>query len=142
MPSRCQWHRGPAGPSLCSTGELAVGDALIIIGSIWHGAGHNISDERRNIFSMHMVRGTHRQHENQFLAILIEAAKTYDPEVQGLIGYSVSQPYLGHVDFDDPINLLSDKPELAHHDLQGIIFEGPGSENFTGPKPVIPKVSV
>ncbi|KAJ4186274.1 hypothetical protein NW767_012694 [Fusarium falciforme] len=132
-------ERGPADPSLCSTGEMEVGDALIIIGSIWHGAGHNISDGRRNIFSMHMVRGTYRQDENQFLAIRRDVVKTYDPEVQALIGYSVSQPYLGYVDFDDPIKLLSDTPQLAQHDLQGVIFEGPGSETFTGPKPTIPK---
>lgn len=88
---------------------------------------------------MHMVRGTYRQDENQFLAIPREVAKTYDPEVQALIGYSVSQPYLGYVDFDDPIKLLSDNPQLAQHDLQGVIFEGPGSENFTGRKPTIPK---
>ena len=121
---------------------MEVGDALIIIGSIWHGAGHNVSQERRNIFSLHMVKGTHRQDENQFLAIPLEVIKTYDPQVQALIGYSVSQPYLGYVDFDDPIKLLSDDTKLAQHDLQGIIFEGPGSENYTGPRPDIPKTVV
>lgn len=117
---------------------MDVGDALIIIGSIWHGAGENISEERRNIYSLHMVRGTLRSDENQFLAIPREIVASYDPEVQALIGYSVSQPYLGYVEMDDPIKLLSENKELKHHDLQGIIFEGPGSENYKGPKPILP----
>ncbi|RSL59519.1 hypothetical protein CEP54_007234 [Fusarium duplospermum] len=33
--------KGPAGRSLCSTCEMSKGDAVFIIGSIWHGAGEN-----------------------------------------------------------------------------------------------------
>lgn len=123
---------------------MDVGDAVIIIGSIWHGAGTNItSDQRRNIFSVHMVRGCYRSDENQFLAIPQEIIKTYEPEIQATIGYSVSQPYCGWVELDDPIKLLSDdKDNLKSRDLQGIIFEGPGSENYTGPKPVTTSITV
>ncbi|PKY03900.1 PhyH-domain-containing protein [Aspergillus campestris IBT 28561] len=127
--------RGPADPALCSTAEMETGDALLIIGSIWHGAGENISLERRNIYSVHMVRGTLRQDENQYLAIPKDVAKTYSAEVQAIIGYSVSQPYCGYVEMDDPAKLLKENAGFEHHDLQGIIFEGPGSENFKGEKP-------
>ncbi|KAJ5403952.1 hypothetical protein N7509_003823 [Penicillium cosmopolitanum] len=131
--------RGPADESLCSTAEMKVGDAFIIIGSIWHGAGENKSEtSRRNIYSMHMVKGCLRQDENQFLAIPRDVVKSYPFEVQQLIGYSVSQPYCGWVEMDDPVKLVaSEQQDWTHRDLQGIIFEGPGSESFTGQKPVL-----
>lgn len=112
----------------------------MIIGSVWHGAGENISNERRNIYSVHMARGTLRQDENQFLAIPRETARKLSPEVQALIGYSVSQPYCGYVEMDDPIKALQNKVSYEHHDLQRIIFEAPGSENFVGEKPKIPAI--
>ena len=52
-------ERGPSDPALCSTAEMDVGSAVMIISSVWHGAGENISpNQSRNIYSMHMVRGT------------------------------------------------------------------------------------
>lgn len=116
---------------------MDVGDAVFIIGSIWHGAGQNrSSDQRRNIYSLHMVKGCFRTDENQYLAIPRDVVKSYDPEIQALIGYSVSQPYCGYVEMDDPIKLVAqEQTEFQHHDLQGIYFEGPGSENYTGPIP-------
>ena len=117
------------------------GDALIIIGSVWHGGGVNISDERRNTYSVHMVRGTMRQDENQFSAIPHETAKNLSSEVQAIIGYSVSQPYCGYVEMDDSVKTLQENANFARHDLQGFICEGPGSENFTGEKPELPAVA-
>ncbi|KAG5743893.1 hypothetical protein H9Q72_012141 [Fusarium xylarioides] len=102
---------GPADRSLCSTAEMEKGDAVMIIGSVWHGAGANITDERRNIFSSHMVRGSYRADENQYLAIPYEVIKDYDPEVQSLLGYSVSHPTCGHVDMKDPIVTLGSKED-------------------------------
>ncbi|KAF9887192.1 hypothetical protein FE257_010446 [Aspergillus nanangensis] len=133
--------RGPADPSLCSTAEMEQGDAVMIIGSVWHGAGENMSNERRNIYSVHMVHGTLRQDENQYLAIPQETVKGFSPEVQAIIGYSVSQPYYGYVEMDDPIKSLQDNVNFEHHDLQGIIFEGPGAENFKGERPQLPVVA-
>ncbi|KAF5591675.1 phytanoyl dioxygenase [Fusarium pseudocircinatum] len=102
---------GPADRSMCSTAEMEKGDAVMIIGSVWHGAGANITDERRNIFSCHMVRGSYRADENQYLAIPREVIKDYDPEVQSLLGYSVSHPNCGHVDMKDPIVMLGSKED-------------------------------
>ncbi|OOF95250.1 hypothetical protein ASPCADRAFT_507153 [Aspergillus carbonarius ITEM 5010] len=100
--------RGPAERSLCSTCEMNKGDAVFIIGSIWHGAGENKTNppERRIIYSCHMTRGSLRSDENQMLGIDMDVVKTYEPEVQSLLGYSVSHPNCGHVDMKDPITLL------------------------------------
>lgn len=66
---------------------MDVGDAVMIIGSIWHGAGTNASEtSRRNIYSVHMVKGCLRADENQYLAIPIETVKDYEEEVQKIIG--------------------------------------------------------
>lgn len=83
-----------------------------------------------------------RTQENQYLVIPKDVVKGYSEEVQAIIGYSVSQPYCGYVEMDDPIKLLKDNANFAHHDLQGDIFEGPGSENFKGERPTLPVASV
>ncbi|CVK92226.1 hypothetical protein FPRO06_08909 [Fusarium proliferatum] len=111
---------GPADRSMCSTAEMEKGDAVMIIGSVWHGAGANITDERRNIFSCHMVRGSYRADENQYLAIPREVIKDYDPEVQSLLGYSVSHPNCGHVNMRDPIVTLgSNEDPFGYGSIEG-----------------------
>lgn len=88
------------------------GDAVVIIGSIWHGAGANtLENERRNIYSCHMTRGSYRADENQYVGVPAEVLKTYEPEVQALLGYSISEPFCGHVDMKDPITLLGSKED-------------------------------
>ncbi|KAM5349529.1 hypothetical protein ACJ41O_006034 [Fusarium nematophilum] len=111
---------GPADRAQCSTAEMQKGDAVMIIGSVWHGAGANTTDAKRNIFSCHMVRGCYRADENQYLAIPYNVIKDYDPEVQALLGYSVSHPNCGHVDMKDPITLLgSEEDPFGHGSFQG-----------------------
>ena len=92
---------------------MKKGDAVFIIGSIWHGAGENKTNppERRIIYSCHMTRGSMRADENQYLAIDSDVLQTYEPEVQALLGYSVSHPNCGHVDGKDPITLLGSKED-------------------------------
>ncbi|KAL2838653.1 PhyH-domain-containing protein [Aspergillus pseudoustus] len=114
--------RGPADRSLCSTCEMRKGDAVFIIGSIWHGAGENKTNppERRIIYSCHMTRGSMRADENQFLGIDVDVVRGYQPEVQALLGYSVSQPFCGHVDGKDPITLLGSKEDpFGYGDMGG-----------------------
>ncbi|KAI9928661.1 hypothetical protein ASPWEDRAFT_127480 [Aspergillus wentii DTO 134E9] len=112
---------GPADRSLCSTAEMKKGDAVFIIGSIWHGAGENKTDppERRIIYSCHMTRGSMRADENQYLAIERDVVGTYEPEVQALLGYSVSQPNCGHVDGKDPIGILGGEDPFGYGDIRG-----------------------
>jgi ectoine hydroxylase-related dioxygenase (phytanoyl-CoA dioxygenase family) len=98
------------------------GDAVFIIGSIWHGAGENKTNppERRIIYSCHMTRGSMRADENQYLAINADVIKKYEPEVQALLGYSVSHPNCGHVDMKDPITLMGSKEDpFGYGSFQG-----------------------
>ena len=80
-------------------------------------------DERRNVYSMHYIRGYYRQDENPYLALPREMVEQYSPEVQRALGYSVSQPYLGWVEKEnevyDPIVVLG-KDGLNSHRLHGL----------------------
>lgn len=58
-----------------------------------------------------MTRGSLRSDENQMLAIDQDVIKTYESEVQALLGYSVSHPNCGHVDMKDPITILGGKED-------------------------------
>ncbi|KAL3455345.1 PhyH-domain-containing protein [Aspergillus heterothallicus] len=113
---------GPPDRALCSTCEMSKGDAVFIIGSIWHGAGENKTNppERRIIYSCHMTRGSMRADENQYLGVEFDVVKDYKPEVQALLGYSVSHPNCGHVDLKDPITLLGSKEDpFGYGSFQG-----------------------
>ncbi len=71
--------------------EIAVmskGSALFYLGSIWHGAGENRSDESRigliNIYSL----GWLRQEVNQYLSVPMALARTFDDRMRRLLGYT------------------------------------------------------
>jgi ectoine hydroxylase-related dioxygenase (phytanoyl-CoA dioxygenase family) len=80
--------------------EMAAGDALIFIGSTYHGGGKNQSDGPRTGLTMSYDLAILRQEENHFLSIPIEKIRTYPPELQSLLGWSVSATYLGFVERD------------------------------------------
>lgn len=97
----------PPNEDLCSYAELEPGDGFIMLASAYHGGSANTTtNEERLVFSTFMIKGLLRQEENQFLANSLESVKQYDARIQKIIGYSVSMPWLGWVDFDDPRNLL------------------------------------
>lgn len=67
-----------------------------------------------------MTRGSMRADENQYLAIDADVIKKYEPEVQALLGYSVSHPNCGHVDMKDPITLMGSKEDpFGYGSFQG-----------------------
>ncbi|KAL4953496.1 phytanoyl-CoA dioxygenase [Aspergillus filifer] len=91
--------------------ELERGDAFIILASVFHGGGSNITtDKRRLVYSTFVLRGYLRQEENQYLAVPQDVVKQYDRATQELIGYYISDPATGFVEQMDPIYVLY--PEL------------------------------
>ncbi|KKY22714.1 putative phytanoyldioxygenase family protein [Phaeomoniella chlamydospora] len=96
--------------------ELNPGDGFIMLSSCYHGGSKNTTkDEERLVFSCFMTRGYLRQEENQYLAAPLEVAKTLPLRIQKLMGYTVSEPMLGWVEFKDPRVVLDPNTARVAH---------------------------
>ncbi|KAK3997958.1 phytanoyl dioxygenase family [Cladorrhinum sp. PSN332] len=97
----------PPNEDLAYHAELNPGDAFIMLASCYHGGSANTTEnEERLIYSCFMTKGYLRQEENQYLANPLEKVRQYPTELQKLIGYQVSNPFLGWLDLDDPRKAL------------------------------------
>ena len=104
-------HRADASPDYgraydSVAAEMPAGAVLIWHGSLWHGGGANRSDRRRVGIAMNYCAGFMRQQENQQLGVPQDLVKAFDPRLQRLVGYSVYNNLIGHIDKRDPIELL------------------------------------
>jgi ectoine hydroxylase-related dioxygenase (phytanoyl-CoA dioxygenase family) len=98
--------------------EMPKGSVLIWHGSLWHGGGANRSDTRRVGIAMNYCAGYVRQQENQQLGIPRDIARGFSTRLRELVGYSVYNALIGHIDKHDPIELLdADRPGHSAHDL-------------------------
>jgi hypothetical protein len=92
-----------------SYGEMDTGDALLMLGNCYHGAGANVTnDSFRSVVVTLFCKGVYRSVENQFLAVSQEQAKKLDPEVQDLLGWKASAPFCGWYDLGHPYRLIRD----------------------------------
>jgi len=76
--------------------EMSAGSVLIYSGGVFHGGGANVSNGDRIGINITYTLGWLRQEENQYLSCPPEIAKTLDPELQALIGYSMGSYALGY----------------------------------------------
>ena len=100
-------------PSIAA--EMKRGSVLVWHGSLWHGGGANRSDHRRVGIAMNYCAGYIRQQENQQLGIPREIARRFPKRLRELVGYSVYNGLIGHIDKHDPNELL-DETETAAPD--------------------------
>lgn len=117
--------------------ELEPGDAFLMLASCYHGGSANTTNnEERLVYSCFMTKGFLRQvwqadpktlqvksltllqEENQYLANTIGQVQQYSPDIQKLIGYSVSKPFLGWVNLEDPIKLLHHGSEIIGDEMR------------------------
>ncbi|KAM7193160.1 phytanoyl dioxygenase family [Naviculisporaceae sp. PSN 640] len=100
----------PPDEDLAVYAELNPGDAFIMLSSCFHGGSANTTkDEERLIYSCFMTRGYLRQEENQYLAVPIEKVRELPEDVQRMMGYRVSHPFLGWLDLEDPVKAVYGK---------------------------------
>jgi len=82
--------------------EMPKGSVLVWVGSLWHGGGANTTQSRRVGIAMNYCAGFIRQQENQQLGIPREIAKGFNRRLQELVGYSVYNGLIGHIDKQHP----------------------------------------
>ncbi len=82
--------------------EMEKGSVLVWVGSLWHGGGANRTDQRRVGIAMNYCAGYIRQQENQQLGVPPALVKTFPRRLQELIGYSVYNGLVGHIDKKNP----------------------------------------
>jgi len=118
VPYSHRWDASPAfgEPFPTVAAEMPRGSVLVWHGSLWHGGGANRSDSRRVGIAMNYCAGYIRQQENQQLGIPRQVARRFSPRLQRLIGYSVYQGLIGHIDKHDPLELLRTPDEDATTD--------------------------
>jgi ectoine hydroxylase-related dioxygenase (phytanoyl-CoA dioxygenase family) len=86
--------------------EMRKGSVLVWVGSLWHGGGANRTDTRRVGIAMNYCAGYIRQQENQQLGIPPALVKTFPRRLQELIGYSVYNGLVGHIDKKHPAQVV------------------------------------
>jgi ectoine hydroxylase-related dioxygenase (phytanoyl-CoA dioxygenase family) len=90
--------------------EMPAGSVLVWHGSLWHGGGANITDERRVGIAMNYCAGWIRQQENQQLGIPRDVAAGFSRRLRQLCGYGVYNGLMGHIDKHSPAEMLGEPP--------------------------------
>ena len=86
--------------------EMAKGSVLVWVGSLWHGGGANTPTPRRVGIAMNYCAGYIRQQENQQLGVPPSLVKTFPRRLQELVGYSVYNGLVGHIDKQHPAKVV------------------------------------
>jgi ectoine hydroxylase-related dioxygenase (phytanoyl-CoA dioxygenase family) len=91
--------------------EMEPGSALLFLGSTLHGAGANTTEEVRRAVVIGYSLGWLKAHENPYLAYPPAVARTFSPELAGLVGYRQHRPNLGNFEGQCPSVLFESDPD-------------------------------
>ena len=88
------------------------GSVLLYTGKIYHGAGANQTEQKRQALNITYAVGWVRQEENQYLSTPPEVARTLPDDLLRLMGYQCGCFAMGYVrDFEDPLAYLKGSNE-------------------------------
>ena len=97
VPGSHKWDgERSAKPEEIVRAEMGAGSVLLYSGSVIHGGGRNQTERTRIGLNITYCLGWLRQEENQFLSCPPEVAKTLDPELADLLGYTMGNYALGY----------------------------------------------
>jgi ectoine hydroxylase-related dioxygenase (phytanoyl-CoA dioxygenase family) len=85
---------------------MPAGAGIAFLGTLVHRGGENRSDRPRLALSNQYCQPWARQQENYCLSVAREQAAAMSPRVQGLLGYSVHPPFMGHANGLHPRRML------------------------------------
>ncbi|KAJ5223758.1 hypothetical protein N7468_008300 [Penicillium chermesinum] len=92
---------------------MEVTDCWVMLGGLYHAGGANVTEaERRIVHGMFFTRGFYRQEENAYLANRPEEVLKWSPAAQKVMGFELSSPNIGFVEFQTPLQYL--RGEEAH----------------------------
>ncbi|KAI1818260.1 phytanoyl-CoA dioxygenase [Poronia punctata] len=98
-----------------SFAEMEPGSALVFLGTVYHGAGHNtVPDQVRKLYGLFFIPGTLRPEENQFLAIPRSKVLGMSEKMLSLLGYKKPETWLGIVNNGDPAENLEEVLNMAN----------------------------
>ncbi len=109
IPGSHRWgdeHPGDGSGHELVPAVMPAGSVLFFVGTAWHGAGANHTDNIRMAVTAQYCEPWARQQENFSLSISRERAKLCSKQIQGMLGYSMLFPFIGFVDGRDPMRLL------------------------------------
>jgi ectoine hydroxylase-related dioxygenase (phytanoyl-CoA dioxygenase family) len=87
--------------------EMEKGDAYFMLGGTYYAGGENITtDETRPMHGLFFTRGVMRAEENQYLIHSKEEVLSWPPQVQRKMGFHLSSPNIGFVDFQLPVEWM------------------------------------
>jgi ectoine hydroxylase-related dioxygenase (phytanoyl-CoA dioxygenase family) len=88
--------------------EMPPGAIAVFPGTLVHGAGANRSAAPRLAFTNQYCEPWVRTQENFYLAIPKARVRAMAPELQSLLGYSITPPFLGMVTASHPLKTLDE----------------------------------
>ncbi len=93
------------GPKLVPL-EMPAGAAAVFAGTLVHGAGANASDAPRMGYTNQYCEPWARTQENWFLGIPRERVAAMTPTLQALLGYSLTNLFMGEISGSHPAKAL------------------------------------
>ena len=97
VPGSPSWPENrKAEPHEIGYAEMKAGSVLLYSGSVIHSGGENRADHDRIGINITYCLGWLRQEENQYLSCPPAIARTLDPKLQALLGYSMGSYALGY----------------------------------------------
>jgi ectoine hydroxylase-related dioxygenase (phytanoyl-CoA dioxygenase family) len=97
VPGSPAWAEGRrAEPHEVGYAEMKAGSVLIYSGSVIHAGGENRTEDHRVGINITYCLGWLRQEENQYLSCPPAIARTLNPKLQALLGYSMGSYALGY----------------------------------------------
>jgi ectoine hydroxylase-related dioxygenase (phytanoyl-CoA dioxygenase family) len=119
VPGSHLWDHSPdfGKPYPSVAAEMEKGSVLVWHGSLWHGGGANESAGRRVGIAMNYCAGYIRQQENQQLGIPRDIARQFPKRLRELVGYSIYNGLIGHIDKHDPNAVLDSGSNTEDHHM-------------------------
>ena len=103
VPESNNWDHDPVmGKDYKTTSlEMPAGSIAFVVGTCYHGAGANTTDEIRWALTINYCNGSMRQQENLMLGIKPERMMTFPQELQNILGFKICKG-AGHIFASDP----------------------------------------